>query len=459
MSGKGALLGRGSTLRSPRNEQAIHRIWQEQRAVPEVLRTQDGETYRVRFPGWPNRQAGPDFRGALLVNAGGAVLRGDVEIHRTGPEWYAHGHDRDPAYTGVVLHVVWEEPQKGFFVRSANGARVPTVSIGPSQHGGAFVVRQHVDPRPCVTRSRRPSPSFIGAALDREGDGRLEEKAARFAGDMEAFGPDQALYRALLGALGYSRNEQPFRRLAERMPCATVESIIARHPAKIAVAVAQAVLFGAAGLLPSQRRIDIPEDATPQTLEYLWRRLALRLSGPPPEWTAWGFRPENAPPRRVAAAAEILAGCRSSGLLKSLRQRLEHGDLNAGRAALSLVLAPPSTGYWAVHWDFGKAKPRPSALLGPSRAGDIILNVAVPFFLAYARWENNRPLEERCVALYQDHPRLSANRILTTMQKMLLHGRSAGVADSARRQQGLIGLYKRRCHRLLCDGCAFGGDG
>ncbi len=69
------------------------------------LRTVDGRRVRVLYPGRPAPGHGPDFRDALL-ELDGAPLRGDVEIHRRPADWMAHGHHLNPAFHGVVLHVV-----------------------------------------------------------------------------------------------------------------------------------------------------------------------------------------------------------------------------------------------------------------------------------------------------------------------------------------------------------------
>lgn len=68
-----------------------------------------GGAMRVHFPGWRNRSAGPDFRDAV-IEADGATLRGDVEVHRDARDWVRHGHDADPRYGNVVLHVVEDAP-------------------------------------------------------------------------------------------------------------------------------------------------------------------------------------------------------------------------------------------------------------------------------------------------------------------------------------------------------------
>src|SRR3989304_5818394 len=49
---------------------------------------------------------GPDFRDAVIQTPGG-TLRGDVELHLRASDFRRHGHDRDPAYDGLALHLVF----------------------------------------------------------------------------------------------------------------------------------------------------------------------------------------------------------------------------------------------------------------------------------------------------------------------------------------------------------------
>ena len=439
----------GNEPRPP--ETALHLAWRQRATGGRLIPADDGEAYRALFPGWPNTGKGPDFRGALLANSKGWLFSGDVEIHVEQDDWYRHGHHRDREYRHVVLHAVERVSPTGRAVKTVAGARVPTITLirddSPAQE----------DPRPCAPlREVRPLRE-IEETLDGEGQRRLEEKAGAMGQAIADHGPGQALYQGLLRALGYSRNAEPFAVLAQRLPYEAVVEALRGKPRPLRGRIAEALLLGAAGLLPSQRERERPTDAHPRILEYLWGYLRPRLAGSAPAWRWDQVRPVNAPARRVAAAAGLVIRFLDSGLVEGLREALTGGDQGSpeGVAAVHQALSVQGAGYWAEHHDFGGRSRLPPALIGPGRAADMTVNAVLPFFVALGRAREDYGLADRCMTLYRSHPPLEVNRVTKTMTGLLLPEGSA-FSHTAQRQQGMIGLYKRRCSGLLCDGCRLG---
>jgi Protein of unknown function (DUF2851) len=90
-------------------ERLVQAIWQHQRLRRGELKTAAGKSVRVIHPGFANLEGGPDFRGAVLQIGGDAPCCGDVEIDLRTAGWRAHGHDRNPNFQNVLLHVVWDD--------------------------------------------------------------------------------------------------------------------------------------------------------------------------------------------------------------------------------------------------------------------------------------------------------------------------------------------------------------
>jgi hypothetical protein len=434
------------------SERLLQQRWgrHEPSAVP--LATEEGEPLRILFPGWPNSDAGPDFQGALIQGSDGRILRGDVELHLAPSGWRQHGHHRDPAYGRVVLHVLWQgERQKG--QRPPAHAQPPPAAIyAPDLSGRPAPLPIADDIRPCVHHADSWDDDALGAFLDMEGAGRFRKKASAFAASIAAHGTEHAMHIAICEALGYAKNTAPFRLLAERMPVARLRSIAARHSEESRRAATEALLFGAAGLLPSQRGLQA--DGYAAALESLWQAHALE-SQPPLPWRAFRVRPENSPSRRIAALAAMLAAHREGGLLSALAGAVSQGVAEGSPSPVARLLTISSNGYWATHTDFGAPCATSPALLGKSRAAEIIVNVVLPFFAAATESRHEAARAEGCLRLYAAHPPLGENHITQRMEALLLPGRARTLITSARRQQGLIGLYKGRCFALACAGCAF----
>ena len=104
--------GVGNVLRDendPPPERLLQAIWRHQRLQRDRLQTADGRSVRVLHPGFVSVEGGPDFRGAVIQIGDAAPCSGDVEIDLRAGGWRAHGHDRNPDFKNVLLHVVWDD--------------------------------------------------------------------------------------------------------------------------------------------------------------------------------------------------------------------------------------------------------------------------------------------------------------------------------------------------------------
>ncbi len=224
-----------------RPEAAVSARWAAGPRGP--LRLADGRALRVVFPGVPGPGPGPDFRDAIL-DAGGDLLRGDVEIHVRASGWRAHGHHTDPAYARVVLHVV-EENDTGALTTLHGGLRaVPILVLGAAAAPGLAGFTP-----PCALAARASPPAD---ALQRLGMRRLRMKAERVAPFALHGGPGPALYGLLLRALGGSANRDAFAALARILPLAVLVERAGGHPSPRAL-VFTAELRGAMAALAVRR--------------------------------------------------------------------------------------------------------------------------------------------------------------------------------------------------------------
>src|SRR4051812_16001215 len=91
-------------------ERLLQFIWQFQYFNRKETQTAAGDHLQVIFPGHFNSDQGPDFSDAK-IRIGKTVWAGSVELHLKTSDWIRHGHEQDPNYNNVVLHVVWENDE------------------------------------------------------------------------------------------------------------------------------------------------------------------------------------------------------------------------------------------------------------------------------------------------------------------------------------------------------------
>lgn len=394
----------------PPTEHALSAIWQRSHTLATGLETEDGIRLRVIYPGRSNHGAGPDFLDAVIESESGHVFTGDVELHLRAPDWYGHRHDTDPHYNGVVLHaVLW--PKGHNASRQQSGTVTPVVSLATSalEFADDNVASQDESlPGPI-----RPGARELGRLLDRAGDRRFCSRNEGIAREIKENNPEQALYSALMEALGYASNRKPFRVLAERVPIGSVRRL-RDEPSTTRLLAIKAMLIGTAGLF---QYLEYSRQVT--ELKRLFTKLGFRGQMPGASWRLFRVRPSNHPVRRLEGAAHLLDRHLEKGLLRALRDLVMTG----GHRELVEQLAV-----------------RP--FIGIGRASDMAVNVVLPFLHAYAGQAKNRALRDRCIALYNDFPRLEENEVTREMRRLLGIVPSDRTVTGARRQQGLIHLYK-----------------
>jgi hypothetical protein len=172
------------------NERLLQAVWRHQRLRRDQLKTSDGQAVRVLHPGFASAEGGPDFRGAVIQTGGEAPRSGDVEIDLRSHNWRAHGHDRNPNFKNVILHVVWETgaPATG----AAQNERPLTLPINNSLDAplgelSVWLENESASSLPenlrgqCSAPLRELDESQLAELLRQAARVRLESKAAQFS--------------------------------------------------------------------------------------------------------------------------------------------------------------------------------------------------------------------------------------------------------------------------------------
>ena len=161
------------------NEKQLSEIWRKQAFENRRLVTENGVPITIVYPGRINDRRGGDFCDAV-IGLGGQTVTGDIELHVNSKDWKTHGHDRDVNYNRVVLHVVFRNKGRAFTL-SQNGTQIPVLALENretpcvSEVSGPEIIN-----RPCRDIIHRQGRiKTIALLLDRAGDARFREKAAR----------------------------------------------------------------------------------------------------------------------------------------------------------------------------------------------------------------------------------------------------------------------------------------
>ncbi len=398
----------------------------------------------VQFGVW-NHEAGPDFSAAAVRfpdRPGSPVLRGSVELDTSAEDWERHGHGANPAFDGVILHLYLKHGSQQPFTRTSRHEQVAQVQLDLRQleHRATPAGLPLAKAGRCHAPLRTRDPAQIRTLLSAAAQYRMESKHRRWQRLVAVRGYDQALFQSLAITLGYKENKLPFALLAQRL---TLKILRAEPQA------AMPLLLGLAGFL------QVGDSGSPETKAYLracweqwWpQRNALeRLALPAGSWKLGGLRPANHPQRRLAALAQLATQW------PAVRGLIEQGGGGFARAVTKFLtgLRDP---FWDHHYTLISSRSeRPLALIGTSRATEMLANVFFPLAIAAhpEHW-----------AAFEKLPAAATNRRVETAVTRLFGGGSGDAGRTWTRtavhQQGLLQIYEDFCLQddSNCERCTF----
>ena len=445
------------------DEARVQQWWHEQRFFNTDMKSIDGRPIRVLKPGIWNHNEGPDFMHAE-IEIDGKLHVGDVEIHVRSSEWYRHRHHLNSRYNRVILHAVFFDDGLNLRTRLQNNKRVPTLELlkwvamdtddlyGDTQDTG-------MTDGLCRVTGKQLNIEALKGVFESLGRERFLEKTESMRLLRTRLNFEQLLYEGIMEALGYERNSKALRELAQHVPFADLDQ---KSDLEI-----QAILFGVAGLLPSQREKPLPPEVTADpsvtTLETLWRgseyaELPRRMTE-----ARWRFtvRPMNSPTRRIAAISQLIHRSEGSLMMYVLPtcEKAAAADPRQSLRAIEkelcarLMLEP--VGYWGTHSNFGTGGTRTAVLIGKDRAINIIVNKILPAAYVWAVEAERQKLQEGILKLYSVASKSTGNQITRKIEKQIFTEAQQMrlLKPTAKIEQGIIRLHKNYCADRLCDLC------
>ncbi len=414
------------------NERLLQLIWQYSLYTPGSLLTQAGDPVTVIRPGVLNRNAGPDFLEAK-IKVGDTLLVGNVELHVNSSDWLKHGHQDDPAYQRLILHVVYNADVADVV------AHTPVLQLGP--HIPAHIIAQYAGlvqapaSIPCSTQLPNVKDIIKESWLSRLLAERWEQKLADWEELLERSAGDwrNLMYWRTAANFGFKVNATPFLMMAQSLPL----NILARHNESLMQV--EALIFGQAGMLEGSF-----EDAYPQALQQEYKYLRQKYQLVPIPAHLWKFlrmRPANFPTIRLAQFAALVH--------KSVHLFSQVVEVGTGKEIQPLFDVTASE-YWDTHFRFDEASlPSTPKHLGDSSIDNIIINTIAPIQFLYAGQQGINGLKERAQQLLDTIP-AEKNNIISLWKASLW------VAENASRSQAMIQLYNHYCSARRCMECPIG---
>ncbi|NQX39591.1 Protein of unknown function [Pedobacter steynii] len=417
------------------SENFLHFIWQFRLYKTLDLFCIEGEPLRIMNPGLHNKNAGPDFNHAKL-SIGETTWAGDIEIHIKSSDWLLHGHQDDPAYDAVILHVVYQYDQP---IYRKDGSRIP-VFILEHLFPEHLLVHYHqlmnmINRFPCEKQIREIDPVIVSGFLSRMMVERFEQKSAlvldkliRLTGDWE-----RTFYHFMAKSFGFKVNEIPFELLADALPLQVLRKHL-DNPVQV-----EALVFGQAGFLSGAFKDEYPRKLKKEYL-FLQKKYGLKPIGV----GAWRFlrmRPQNFPTLRLAQFCGLMV--RSDRLFSRVLEIEALPDLVQHLGNL------PVNPYWLNHYHFQKETKKVKLQLGKRSVYHLIINVISLFLFSYGKYADQPQLINRAIKFLEQMP--AENNVIIDWYRD-----SGLIVESAFFSQALLQLNKYYCAQKKCLNCGIG---
>jgi len=418
-------------------EEFLHYLWKYSLYNQEKLVDTEKNRIIVLDPGVYNRDSGPDFFNAR-ISIDGTVWAGNIEIHTRSSHFDMHGHQHDPVFNNVILHVVAENDKRVF---NSRGDEVLTAEIQfddsyyekyTSLVNNPYIIACQDDLR---KMDAVPVRHWLNSLIIERLQTKSESILKIFAGTGNDW--DESFYRLLTRYFGFRVNTEPFGMLAAALPF----RIIRKHTDNIFQI--EALLFGTAGFLETGLFKEALSDEYYLNLIKEYSVLSAKYSLQPLHGWLWKFsrlRPSNFPTVRLSQLATMLAI--SGGLFSRV---LEATDIKQ----IKRLFDVSASTYWDDHFIFGK-KSRSFSKHAGSQAADILLiNSVIPLIFVYGQCRDSQEICEKALSFLEDIA--PEENIITSEWE------TAGIiAESAFYSQALIQLRNEYCKKRKCLDCRIG---
>jgi hypothetical protein len=418
-------------------EEFLHYLWKYSLYDQEKLADNEKNRIIVLDPGVYNRDAGPDFFNAR-ISVDGTIWAGNIEIHTRSSHFDIHGHQHDPVFNNVILHVVAENDKRVF---NSRGEEILTAELqfddSYYEKFTALVNNPYIIA--CQDDIRKIDGILVRHWLNTLVIERLQAKSDTIHKIFSETGNDweETFYRLLSRYFGFRVNTEPFEMLANALPF----RIIRKHTDNIFQI--EALLFGTAGLLDTGLFKEALSDEYYINLAKEYSVLSAKYSLQPLHGWLWKFsrlRPSNFPTVRISQLASMLAI--SGGLFSKV---LEAADIKQIKRLFEVT----ASAYWNDHFIFGKRSRNFSKQTGSQAVDILLINSVIPLIFVYGQCRDSQDICEKALSFLED--------LASEENVIISEWESAGmIAESAFYSQALIQLRNEYCKKRKCLDCRIG---
>lgn len=414
-------------------EDFIHYLWKFKKLSGQELLTTQGKQVKIKSLGTHNFFSGPDFFNGR-VEIDGQDWAGNIEMHIKASDWYLHGHDDDPAYDNVILHVVWTHDAE---ITRRDGVHIPVLEVSQyvapdlvQSYNQLFAVKnnQFIN---CESQFSSVDSFKREQWLEKLFFERLAQKSDRIQHMLDQNNNDweAAFFQLLSRSFGTKTNADAFEQLASSMDQAVVRKL-----AKDAFQL-EAVLLGQAGLLKETKKDSYYQELVD---EYAFAKAKHNLQASLTPMKFFRLRPANYPTIRMSQLARLYQkNPVLFGALLLAKSRIEIHQLFEVKAAK----------YWDTHHVFDKKAEEREKVLTADFIDLLIINCIVPIKFMHARAVAKDITEELLELMYQLNP--EKNTITSGFKKLFK-------AENALQTQSLLQLKPNYCDVNKCLSCDIG---
>lgn len=373
------------------------------------------------------------------VNIGGQLWAGNVEIHLKSSDWYVHGHEKDPNYNNVILHVVWEDDAK--ILRSDN-SEIPTIelkkyiSTGLLQSYKNLFDKKDVTFINCEKNIVNVDDFLIKNWLERLYFERLERKSQLILYLLEDSNYDweKVLFLLLLKNFGLKINGEAFLSLTNALDFSIVRKL------RSDTLQLESAFSGMMHLLEDDTITDAYYIQLKKEYQHFKNKFDLKEESVlKPEF--FKLRPPNFPTIRLSQLANLYREHQSlfSKIIKT-----------SNLVELYQIFDVSAIPYWNNHFTFGKESKKSIKRLTNKFIYLLIINTILPLKFCYAQ-ASGKDANEEIVHIISNIT-AEENSIVANFQKKGIE------TQNAKDSQAVLQLYNEYCTKNKCLQCAVGNS-